>query len=500
MSELAIHDYLTKQIVVKHNIITFRLLSRAVSIHVNAAKSALATFYDANKSSSGSALHATYLISGLVADTVKKDDSMDVDGVDVDAPSPMAEAVTKQKMMVVPEEKLEGINQDPSLLVTTVEAVRKVDATKTADDLRKLGIPIGSACKYNASIKGKTKAPVQAQPTASTSKQAATATKEVNAKVKPEKVKQEPKPEPTLKKEVPKTTLAKKPSTTVQTGGLDWGKAKPKATAKAAPEKPKPAEKGAIQRAPSVSLSATSDPKPKRGIKRPTPPSGDEDEEDLKPPKAKARMSAPSKATTVRAKNGVLLSDDEDEDGPPVKAVRRKTKNDNVVAAPRHVPGPPSTKGGTTENDEEEEDEPEQSSLGEDAMEMSDGVEEPKYAKVNRAKKSKWPLGANGLRKKRIVKTREFTDKRGFLQMEDYSEYESVNSESEQPPDPAAKGKKATKEVKVKPEPVEQEIPKLAKQSSFKESAPAKPKPKPKQSATGGTTKKKTLDSFFAKK
>jgi hypothetical protein len=83
--------------------------------------------------------------------------------------------------------------------------------------------------------------------------------------------------------------------------------------------------------------------------------------------------------------------------------------------------------------------------------------------------------------------------------MEDYSEYESVNSESEQPPDPAAKSKKAPKEPKAKAEPVEKKEPaaKLTKQSSFKETAA--PKPKPKQAATGAT-KKKTLDSFFSKK
>jgi hypothetical protein len=33
---------------------------------------------------------------------------MDIDGVQADLPSPLAETVPKQKMMVVPEEKLEG--------------------------------------------------------------------------------------------------------------------------------------------------------------------------------------------------------------------------------------------------------------------------------------------------------------------------------------------------------------------------------------------------------
>lgn len=159
----------------------------------------------------------------------------------------------------------------------------------------------------------------------------------------------------------------------------------------------------------------------------------------MKPPRTKARKSAPATVAAIRAKKGVLLSDEE-EDEPVVKPARRKTKSDalmdwsdgkcqqsermepngnideNVVTAPRHVPGPPSTRGGTTENDEEE-DEQEEESLGEDPMEMSDGVDEPKYAKANRTKKAKWPVGANGLRKRRLVRTREFTDKRGFLRM-----------------------------------------------------------------------------------
>jgi hypothetical protein len=37
-------------------------------------------------------------------------------------------------------------------LVTTVDAVRKVDAAKSPDDLRKLGIPISNACKVSFGI------------------------------------------------------------------------------------------------------------------------------------------------------------------------------------------------------------------------------------------------------------------------------------------------------------------------------------------------------------
>jgi hypothetical protein len=51
----------------------------------------------------------------------------------------------------------------------------------------------------------------------------------------------------------------------------------------------------------------------------------------MKPPKAKARMSAPSNVAAIRTKRGVVLSDDEDEEDVPVKSVRRKTKSDATM-------------------------------------------------------------------------------------------------------------------------------------------------------------------------
>jgi hypothetical protein len=51
----------------------------------------------------------------------------------------------------------------------------------------------------------------------------------------------------------------------------------------------------------------------------------------MKPPKAKARMSAPSKVESIRTKRGVLISDDEEEEELPAKSVRRKTKSDATM-------------------------------------------------------------------------------------------------------------------------------------------------------------------------
>ncbi|CAG7849366.1 SubName: Full=Uncharacterized protein {ECO:0000313/EMBL:CCA78082.1} [Serendipita indica DSM 11827] len=514
-NEAAINDYLTKQVKVNQNIVTYRLLSRALSIHVNAAKRSLAAFYEANNGHGGTAsLHATYLVTGEDLDNVTSNDSMEVDeqqGEVQDAPSPMAEKTVRQKILIVPEENLEKLqaasrrskpfavftftasshpiswqvtitSEDPSLLVTTVDAVRKMDASRTIDELKSLGIPISNACKVNKNIKAKK----PNQTIASTSAGSKPTTKE-EKNPGAAKSKEEVKPAPVAKSIAPKAETSKKQV------GLDWSKAKSKDAPKTEASKPSTQDKTSAQKKGKAAVREAS-----RGTKRPTPP---DEKEDDKPPKSKPRTSAPVKTEPkIRAKKGVLLSDDEEEEEMRApKAIKRKAKNENVVLAPRHVPGPPSSKfdTGGEDNDEDEEAEP---SIEEDEPMETSETEEPMYAKTKRpTKKQKaWPMGANGLRKRRVVKTREYTDKRGFIQTEDYSEYESVDSESEQPPEPTKAKKKGgnsgTAGSRVKKE--EPEV-KLPKAGTSKESTTAKPKPKPGPAPQGG---KKTIDSFFQKK
>lgn len=85
-----------------------------------------------------------------------------------------------------------------------------------------------------------------------------------------------------------------------------------------------------------------------------------------------------------------------------------------MIVANRHTPGPPSSRG---DGDDEDDEGTENTSRDEDAMDTTyGGIEEPKYAKVNRAPKKKtWPIGSNGLRKKRVVKTREYKDAKNYL-------------------------------------------------------------------------------------
>jgi hypothetical protein len=85
-----------------------------------------------------------------------------------------------------------------------------------------------------------------------------------------------------------------------------------------------------------------------------------------------------------------------------------------------------------------------------------------------------------------------------ITELEDYSEYESVNSESEQPPDPSSKPK-ASKGAKVKAssEVKKEEIPPKISKSQTKDSTTNIDKAK-SAGTSGG--KKKTLDAFFSKK
>ena len=87
------------------------------------------------------------------------------------------------------------------------------------------------------------------------------------------------------------------------------------------------------------------------------------------------------------------------------------------MLAPRHVPGPPSSKFDTGGEDNDEEDGTAEASIEEDEPMETSERDEPMYAKTKRATKKQkgWPVGANGLRKRRVVKTRESTDKRGFI-------------------------------------------------------------------------------------
>ncbi|KAK0189027.1 hypothetical protein F5146DRAFT_691578 [Armillaria mellea] len=135
---------------------------------------------------------------------------------------------------------------------------------------------------------------------------------------------------------------------------------------------------------------------------------------------------------------------------------------------------------------EEEEEEP--SKQCEDDVDMAD--ETAPAPKKKRKEKKVIPVGRNGLKKKRVVKSRESIDAKGYIVTEDYSSYESVDEEEEPPA--AAKAKSKTSKVNKVDEDSDAPVP--------------KPKPLTKKGSklarkpSNGKTGQQTMMSFFGKK
>jgi DNA polymerase delta subunit 3 len=75
-------------------------------------------------------------------------------------------------------------------------------------------------------------------------------------------------------------------------------------------------------------------------------------------------------------------------------------------------------------------------------------VRETKPLPKKRKPKKVIPVGKNGLKKKRLMKTRMREDDKGYQVTEDYSSYESVEEDDQETPKPPPK---ATKKTPMKP-------------------------------------------------
>lgn len=156
-----------------------------------------------------------------------------------------------------------------------------------------------------------------------------------------------------------------------------------------------------------------------------------------------------------------------------------------------------------------------------DDVDMADGTTpEPKKAREKREKKT-IPIGRNGLKKKKVTKTKKSMDDNGYMReyliwpcvpvmvnrrigTEDYTDWESVDEEAEPEPPSRAKGKR--KAVSVKKEDENTEVPTVleSKDNMIEEQPPQNtpaPAAKKKPSKTGAKTKpQKGLLNFFGPK
>ncbi|KAI9439843.1 DNA polymerase subunit Cdc27 [Lactarius indigo] len=524
MSSDRVLDYLTEELVVEKNIVTYRSLSNALGIHVNEAKNELA-FYYSEHAGSLDAARATYLISGeprvSYLDSLRDAEEMAVDDEETVEDS---EDVSETKITLVGEAELEDTKEqyarinyihiyslspspirEPALLCEPAIALREAGTGKNNDISSSvaLGRITGPHVKKRIDLLP-TRPSVNVKSTAaaaSTSKSklpGLSRAASTNTDTKPV-VKPEPKDVKLgIKEELPKP----KPS-----GKLDFSKAKP-AAPKTVPGVPKtePAEPSSVPEVASKPERRTSKPKDKVPVERKSTMkfSDSENESSTKvATRPQEPLSKRSKSkSAVRVKKGVILSDDEDEDEAPkpsrpkaaykVKTERRSPDlgldadaeselrammdidDDQVTRVSRTVSASDSATSPPVSDVEMEDLEPVLAPEPEPAPVPT--------RKPQRKPKKQVPVGRNGLKKRRVVKSRMKTDDKGYFVTEDYSSYESVDEEAP-PPEKPAKGKGKGKKAAVVPaasksedEPAEEKVIKApAKRAPALERKPSKP-------------------------
>ncbi|KAJ7483179.1 DNA polymerase subunit Cdc27 [Mycena latifolia] len=517
MSTQPIRDYLTKQLLIEKNIVTYRSLSRVLTLNVNVAKNELADFFALD----GQNLAATYLLSGQIQPVPNRyDEDVDMDYGDDEYED--EEYVPQTEIILVGERELESAQaqfarlesihvyslspspiRDAGLLCTPTEIVRNLDNKKGSEMATAVGKVISA--QVTVSTKplpswGNRKAP---PPVAGSSKVTAAAPvvkKEDDTKAK-EKEKAKAKPER------PKAT-----------GKLDFSKAKAKplkkeeekpVKVKKEEEKPVKAEKSKnVSRPPSVARTIGEKvqakmEESKRGTKRKSALASDSEDEveakaakpEPKPAKGTKRKSALASdsedepaaqaQSSVRVRKGVVLSDDDDDDdddAPRATALDSDAEAEKDLRAMMDIDDDDVTRASRDElvPEPEPDDEPVD-------IDMSDGESKP--APVKRKPKKVIPVGKNGLKKRRVVKSKTRVDEKGYMVTDDYSEYESVDEEEEAPAPkskPKAKDAAPAKPAKAQPKP---------------KPAPAKSAPV-KSAKSGGSSKPQgqpTMASFFGK-
>ncbi|KAG1759461.1 DNA polymerase subunit Cdc27-domain-containing protein [Suillus occidentalis] len=462
MTSTRAKDFLTKELFIKKNVVTFRSLSRELGIHVNDAKNELAA-YSAETANTNIASFATYMVSGQIAPPHTNGDAMDVTRDDDD----VHQAVTRSKVVLVNCDSLQhakaqfalihsvsiyslspSILRDPALICLPTVSVRNTD-TKGNPALNgkiigehvkaRKGLPKDVSAASSSKTTLDTRKPVAPQPSILPRKSEQTT--DTDKQNEGSNAKGHAKPLAATK-EQPKPT-----------GKLDWSKGKSKEQDTGSGARVKGKEKP--QDTKTLSSSAKLVDKPsgnsdagqqlmKKAVSKvPAVELKDVDVEDKPAPKDRKVM--PSSMSNARVKKGVVVSDDEDEQVPSKVhknitwstsdserslAAMMDIDDDQVVRASRLSSCRPDDVVDDTG----------------DEVEQTDREDVKPQAKKRKPKKVV-PVGHNGLKKRRVLKSRTTTDAKGYMQTEDYSSYESVSEEEAVPE--VAKKRKPRKVVPV---------------------------------------------------
>ncbi|KAG8766504.1 hypothetical protein FRC12_006849 [Ceratobasidium sp. 428] len=170
MASQAAIDFLTKEIKISNNIVTFRLLSRELSIHVNDAKQQLELFHTSSKQGKDP-VFATYVLSGIAAPEAQ---SEVLSKSACASSSYSSEETPKRLITLVSEENLEaaksrfvgtpsqhvhslssGLLKEPGLLTSVAERVRQLDKQNGQEHAAQIGMLLSKEAHWFAAPKSK---------------------------------------------------------------------------------------------------------------------------------------------------------------------------------------------------------------------------------------------------------------------------------------------------------------------------------------------------------
>ncbi|KAI0650679.1 DNA polymerase subunit Cdc27 [Trametes meyenii] len=507
----ALDDYLTKQLFIEKNVVTYRSLSRQFGLHVNLSKSELSNFHRTSIDSP-TRVFATYLLSGelvpLPPSNQNGSSSQYEDGMVVDSELPNDHQSADEDEDQVPTTTLTLVGEtdvelarskyarifsthvyclspspltDAGLICDPSAVVYKADAKDPPTSSIALGRVVGPDVRIG-------KAP---PPVASSSKTAEPISRKPKLKVKTEKSDDAEESSPVKAASTPASNAEKDKSSSVKptkvSGKLDWSRAKKTADndrnkeKEAKPrvkkeESASPVEKAA-KKAANLALDDDSPSnESKRGVKRkaagaaaPAPVTSDAEQKprsnettEGEKAKAKAKSTAPtptpsSARETLKLRKNRIVSDSEDEasdapsrPAPPIVKGKSKARaraaalaedalesegekslrammdiDDALVEKASASRRPPARVQSAEDSDVEMAPEPDR----EPEPEPEDEEDTPKPKPRKRKEKKVVPVGRNGLKKRRVMKSRMSVDAKGYMVTEDYSSYESVDEE-----------------------------------------------------------------------
>ncbi|TVY53496.1 hypothetical protein LCER1_G003020 [Lachnellula cervina] len=382
-------SYLAASILTEDKVVTYRLLSRALKVHVNAAK-------DQQNAKKPGAVHATYLVSGT-----KRKETLVItnggatkDGED----DYMQSSPFMSSSMPQPEE---DTGETSVLSIFLVREEELDDVTREMQELCATEDPLESASKYGLITSKNVKRRAARRPPP----EAAPVPAKVPAlKSKPSETKEPPKSSKPVKEE-PKS----QPSNANDFFGRGKVKAKPAATSNPPSKESTPNPPTLKKESSSIFKSfakAKPKPKPEEVVDEPMKDVSDDEEETyVPPPPSKEIVDSDRKSRKEREAVLKKMMEEDDDDEEP------------AVATPEVV----------------EEEEP---------------VEEPK-PKAESEEKEEPPIVSGGRRRgrRRVMKKKTVKDDEGYLVTKDEMAWESF---SEEEPAPAPKPKMQSSSMTTK--------------------------------------------------